>query len=65
MEIKIKRIGPYRAVDVKHDTTNIEVGLLSYEECKELARTFKDAISELLGDDDYYNLMTEDKFPPV
>lgn len=63
MDIQVRRTGKYREVTVEINNVKVDMGLLNQEECLALARRLKAGISDVLGDDDYYNLMTEDKFP--
>lgn len=57
MEFDIRRIAKYREVTVKSDETTIALGLHDDEERMALAKTLKDAIRDLLDDDEYQSLI--------
>ena len=57
MTFSIKRIGNYHDVDVTLDNTQVALGLLDKEQAMDLAKTFKQAIDDLLEKDEYNQLM--------
>lgn len=57
MKIEVRRTHPFRDVAIVDGNTRIELGLLNQDECMTLAKELKDGISDLLGDDDYAELM--------
>ena len=59
MDIKVKNIACYKDVTVKDGNTTVEIGMLDRSECMDLARTLRDAIHDLLGEEDYDTIMKE------
>ncbi|KKM60131.1 hypothetical protein LCGC14_1544900 [marine sediment metagenome] len=47
MEIIVRYVTPYKDVKIKHDRTEIDLGLFKDEELIELIMIFKDAADEL------------------
>ena len=52
MQIKVHNSYPYKDVTIKEDSTTIELGLLNKAECRKLAAVFKEAIGDLIPDNE-------------
>lgn len=49
MKINVKKVGPYKEVNVSIDNTSIDLnGLMDSEQCMTLARVLKEAIQDLI-----------------
>jgi hypothetical protein len=60
MDIKVKAIACYNDVTLKEGNTTIEIGMLDRSESMDLARTLRDAIHDLLEQEDYDTIMKEE-----
>jgi|WetSurMetagenome_2_1015567.scaffolds.fasta_scaffold706440_1 hypothetical protein len=59
MEIDIRRASKYKDVTIVQGNTVISMGLLDDQECLELAKSFKQAIYELLESEEYERVMAD------
>jgi len=47
MEIKVRKIGPYKDITIKTEDSIIQLGLFDDKECAKLIETLKEAINDL------------------
>ena len=59
MQIKARDVSKYKDIEVTINNTTVELGLHNKDECMELAKTFKEAIYDLLDAGEYKELMEE------
>jgi hypothetical protein len=52
MEIIVRRVTNYKNVEVKDGQTTIDLGLMSPDECRELAQQLLNAIGFLIDDNE-------------